>query len=110
MDTSGDQCDLPFDELDSLLYEPDTTLQENNTSSNSKRKGNRTVGRGPGKQLKSSTPMILDFDQYDLPCGDFEKQYGTHLGRAALRIDINIRDWSKVDQELVDILWIETQV
>jgi len=68
------------------------------------------TGRGPSKPVHVSTPMFLEFDEYDLPMGRWSVHYGRQLGQCALRIDINAPAWPKVDQSIKDKMWAETKV
>ena len=54
--------------------------------------------------------MILAFDEFDLPKGMWEFQYGRHIGFCSKRIDINIHDWKHVTDLDKDTLWDETKV
>ena len=67
-------------------------------------------GRGPSKGILPKTPMYLEFDEFDLPTGQWEKVYGQHIGQCALRVDINNHEWNKVDQIEKDNMWEETKV
>ena len=70
----------------------------------------KVTGRGPSKPVHVSTPMFLEFDEYDLPMGRWSVHYGRQLGQCALRIDINAPAWPKVDQSIKDKMWAETKV
>ena len=67
-------------------------------------------GRGPSKGLHSSIPMCLEFNEFDLPTGEWEAAYGTQIGLCAKRIDINVKEYPKMNKEDKDKLWEETKV
>ena len=90
------------DEVNQEEQEP--TSQE--PTSQSKRK----TGRGPSKPVQGSEPMVLEFDEFDLPTGKWEFRYGRHVGFCSKRIDINIHDWKHVGELKKDTLWDETKV
>ena len=96
----------PFNDGDNLHIE-DIVLENVETTSSKKKK---VTGRGPSRPVNSSTPMFLEFDEYDLPTGDWVDKYGKQIGQCALRIDINAPKWNKVDQSIKDRMWAETQV
>ena len=49
-------------------------------------------GRGPTKAIQTRKPMFLEFDEFELPTGEWEKNYGQQLGRCALKLDINVHE------------------
>ena len=84
--------------------EQDPTSQEPTSQSS------RKPGRGPSKPVQGSEPMILDFDEFDLPTGEWEFQYGQQVGFCSKRIPITIHDWKHVGELKIDTLWDETKV
>ena len=98
-----------MDPLNNVLdADGDEITQKQDASGNSSQQ--KRTGRGPSKPVRSSKPMILQFDDWNLPTGDWEAAYGCQIGQCALRIDINLRNWLKVDQIIKDKLWAETKV
>lgn len=67
-------------------------------------------GRGPSKGPQTKTPMFLEFDEFNMPTGKWEEDYGTHIGFLASKLDINIREWKAVSKVDKDNMWDETKV
>lgn len=80
--------------------------EERNVSSTLTKK----KGRGPSKGVQTSTPMFLDFDDTNLPTGKWEAAYGKQIGTCAMKIDINVKEYAKMDKEDKQNLWEETKV
>ncbi|KAL2937211.1 tRNA pseudouridine synthase A [Bienertia sinuspersici] len=78
-------------------------------ASNSQGTSTKKKGRGPSKEVQSSTPIFLEFDDFDLPTGKWEASYGKHIGKCALKIDINVKAYPKLDEVDKKNLWEETK-
>ena len=73
-------------------------------------KAGKKRGRGPAKSIKTSEPMVLEYDETHFPTVTFSKEYGQHIGHCASKLDINIRKWADVEERVKDVLWTETKV
>lgn len=67
-------------------------------------------GRGAAKNLKSSRPMFIEFNQYGQHTGEFSEKFGKQIGHCASRVNITYREWKDVPQSLKDSMWEETKV
>ena len=79
-------------------------------ASTSQGKAHKRRGRGPSRAVQSSTPMFLEFDEFDMPTGQWESAYGRQIGSCAQRIDINLKGYPKLDPVQKQGLWEETKV
>ncbi|KMS98462.1 hypothetical protein BVRB_4g091570 [Beta vulgaris subsp. vulgaris] len=53
--------------------------------------------------------MFLEYDDLGQPMGDWEHDYGKHLGRCALKININFKSYRLVPEGDKQIFWHETK-
>ncbi|XP_021718460.1 uncharacterized protein LOC110686153 isoform X2 [Chenopodium quinoa] len=65
--------------------------------------------RGPSKAIQSSKPMVLEFNDYDLPTGEWEPVYGKQIGACAKRLDITVNEYAKIDKVDRENIWEETK-
>ena len=66
--------------------------------------------RGPSKAIQSSKPMVLEFNDFDLPTGEWEPAYGKQIGACAKRLDITVNEYAKIDKVDRENIWEETKV
>ena len=55
-------------------------------------------GRGPSKGVQTTTPIFLEFDEFGLPTGKWESEYGKQIGTCSKKVDINVKEYSKMDK------------
>ncbi|XP_021724232.1 uncharacterized protein LOC110691595 isoform X1 [Chenopodium quinoa] len=65
--------------------------------------------RGPSKAIQSSKPMVLEFNDYDLPTSEWELVYGKQIGACAKRLDITVNEYAKIDKVDRENIWEETK-
>ena len=67
-------------------------------------------GRGPSKGVQVKKPMHLEFNEFNVPDGEWSKQYGKQVGSCAQRININEKEYRRIDEQTRQGFWEETKV
>uniref|UniRef100_A0A803LIU3 Uncharacterized protein n=1 Tax=Chenopodium quinoa TaxID=63459 RepID=A0A803LIU3_CHEQI len=67
-------------------------LQQDGATSQPKPK---KKGRGLSKGVQTTTPTFLEFDEFGLPTGQWESEYGKQIGTCSKKVDINLENMKK---------------
>ncbi|XP_021728431.1 uncharacterized protein LOC110695510 isoform X2 [Chenopodium quinoa] len=78
-------------------------------ASTSQVKSSTKKGRGPSRSVQTTTPMFLEFDEFDMPIGKWESAYGKQISNCAQRVNINVKGYPKYDKVQKQNLWEESK-
>ncbi|XP_021744712.1 uncharacterized protein LOC110710688 [Chenopodium quinoa] len=78
-------------------------------ASTSQVKSSTKKGRGPSRAIQTTTPMFLEFDEFDMPIGKWESAYGKQIGNCAQRVNVNVKGYPKYDKVQKQNLWEESK-
>ncbi|XP_056689154.1 uncharacterized protein [Spinacia oleracea] len=70
----------------------------------------KTKFRGPSKGVQAKKPMHLQYNQYGIPDGEWSGEYGKQVGSCAARININVKEYSTLDEHTKKGFWEETKL
>ncbi|XP_056698599.1 uncharacterized protein [Spinacia oleracea] len=70
----------------------------------------KTKSRGPSKGVQAKKPMHLQYNQYGIPDGEWSGEYGKQVGSCAARININVKEYSTLDEHTKKGFWEETKL
>ncbi|XP_056688683.1 uncharacterized protein [Spinacia oleracea] len=100
--TMDDHRDNEIQGIDGASH-PTGESQGTNTSK-------KTKFRGPSKGVQAKKPMHLQYNQYGIPDGEWSGEYGKQVGSCAARININVKEYSTLDEHTKKGFWEETKL
>ncbi|XP_056695556.1 uncharacterized protein [Spinacia oleracea] len=100
--TMDDHRDNEIQGIDGATH-PTGESQDTNTSK-------KTKFRGPSKGVQAKKPMYLQYNQYGIPDGEWSREYGKQVGSCAARININVKEYSTLDEHTKKGFWEETKL
>uniref|UniRef100_A0A803N632 DUF8039 domain-containing protein n=1 Tax=Chenopodium quinoa TaxID=63459 RepID=A0A803N632_CHEQI len=88
MEESGDEYNQECQDMEELQHDVVTSQPKP-----------KKKGRGPSKGVQTTTPIFLEFDEFGLPTGKWESEYGKQIETCSKKVDINVKEYSKMDKE-----------